>query len=1033
MRAYLRLAVFILTIVATLASSAQKKPVKVACVGNSITYGYAVENREQNCYPTQLQQLLGDGYDVRNFGLSGATLLNRGHNPYTLTQQYADAIAFKPDIVIIHLGINDTDPRNWPNYNDQFIPDYLALIDSFREANPNARILISRLTPLTAYHHRFDTGTRIWRLMEQDAIEKVARTANVELFDFGAPLADRQNLLPDAVHPNAEGHRLMAETAQKALTGNYGGLKMPITFTDGMVLQRYRPLAISGQANAGADIKITIASHTVNSKADNTGRWTATLPPMPASEGLTLTITDGSDTLVYNDVAVGEVWLASGQSNMAFRVDQSISAADDIAKSDDPLLRFFDMKPRYYTDNIVWPDSALDEVDRLLYFEPAKWEAMSPETSGKQSAVAYHFAKALRDSLNVPVGIINNSVGGSGTESWISIEALQEHLPFSLVNWHKNDFIQPWVQSRALKNTGNDPGRRHPYEPSYLFASGIRPLQSYPIAGVIWYQGESNAHNVELHERYFKTLVNDWRDNWHDASLPFYFVQLSSIDRPSWPDFRDSQRRLALEIPNTAFAVSHDYGDSLDVHPRNKYPVGSRLARQALHNTYSMQSVYPSGPLPTKAEIAGNAIIVTMEWADGLATSDGSEPRTFEIADASGVFTPAKAEIINQNQIKVSNMNTLAPKYVRYGWQPFTRANLINAAGLPASTFKIEAADAFEPEEGIDAGVSAEFAGIIDGMLITAGGCNFPGNPMAQGAQKKFYSGIYAINQANAATNGDWEKIGMLPQALAYGVYATTPKGIVLAGGTTASGAQKDAMLLTLDNGLACISPLPSLPGTIDNAYACAIGNKVYVAGGNYNGAPSNTLLCLDLDNTAAGWTTLPSFPGNPRVQPVMAPGKNAKGQYCLYMFGGFAGKSADRDASLDTDGYEYNPATNKWTHIDGPADENGDALSTGGGVAALLPDGEIMVTGGVNKDIFLGALRNQPADYLSHPEEWYRFNSRVLLFNPAKRSWKIACTDPQMARAGAAIAVGADGTAYVMGGELKPRIRTPYTAVIKP
>lgn len=1032
MRATLRFAILFFSIIATLASSAAERPVKVACVGNSITYGYGVEDREQNCYPSRLQRMLGDGYEVRNFGRSGATLLNKGHNPYTKTQEYAGAIDFAADIVIIHLGINDTDPRNWPHYNDEFVTDYLSLIQSMREANPRARILISRLTPLTPRHHRFETGTRDWRLLEQNAIERIAKAAGAELIDFGAPLTDRQQLLPDAIHPNADGQALLAQEAYKAITGNYGGLKMPITFTDGMVLQRYRPLPIHGQADAGDEVRVEIAGNTITAKADNRGRWTATLPPMSATTGLTLRISDGDKTLEYNDVAVGEVWLASGQSNMAFRLDESTTAKEDIAASADSLLRFFDMKPRFYTDNAAWPDSALAEIDDLNYYAPAKWESMSPATAGKQSAVAYHFAKELRENLNVPVGIIANPIGGSGTEAWISVESLQQSLPFSLVNWQKNDYVQPWAQQRALKNTGGDASHRHPYEPSYLFATGIRPLEAYPIAGVIWYQGETNAHNTELHERYFKTLVNDWRANWGSPTLPFYFVQLSGINRPSWPEFRDSQRRLAAEIPNTAFAVSHDHGDSLDVHPRNKRPIGDRLARLALRNVYSMGSVYPSGPLPVEARANGGDVIITMEWADGLATSDGKAPRTFEVAGEDGVFHEATAEIINSNQIKLTNMDIAKPKYARYGWQPFTRANLVNSHSLPASTFKIDVADTFEPESGLDAGVSASFAGIADGLLITAGGCNFPGNPMAQNAQKKFYKGIYAIDPAKAEGCGDWEKIGELPEAVAYGVYADTPKGVALIGGTTATKALKSAMLLTMDGGVAQLSPLPDFPGTIDNAYACAIGNVVYVAGGNFNGTPSNTLFALDLDNLANGWEQLPSFPGNPRVQPVLAAGKNAKGQMRLYMFGGFAGKGEGREASLETDGYEYNPEKKKWTAISGPADENGEALSTGGGIAALLPSGEIFVTGGVNKDVFLGALRNQPADYLSHPEEWYKFNGRALLYDPAKQAWRIAASDPRLARAGAAVAVGADGTAYVMGGELKPRIRTPYTAIIQ-
>ena len=151
-------------------AAAKPVPVRVACVGNSITYGMLVEDRERNCYPAVLGRMLGAGYDVRNFGHSGATLLNKGHNPYTKTKEYAEAIAFRPDIVVIHLGINDTDPRNWPNFRDEFIPDYAALIESFREANPAAKVYICRMTPIPHRHRRFKAGTRDWHHQIQEAI-----------------------------------------------------------------------------------------------------------------------------------------------------------------------------------------------------------------------------------------------------------------------------------------------------------------------------------------------------------------------------------------------------------------------------------------------------------------------------------------------------------------------------------------------------------------------------------------------------------------------------------------------------------------------------------------------------------------------------------------------------------------------------------------------------------------------------------------------------------------------------------------------
>lgn len=1023
-------AAILLAGVAAFALSAAK-PTKVACVGNSITYGFLVENREQNAYPKQLGNMLGKDYEVGNFGLSGSTLLTKGHNPYVKGQQFKDALAFKPDIIVVHLGVNDTDPRNWPHYNSEFITDYIALIDSFRTVNPDVRVILANLTPLTAKHYRFRTGTRDWRIKVRQAIETVAQVTGAELIDFAEPLRDRENLLPEGIHPNAKGAKLLAEAAYSAITGNYGGLKMPKVYGSGMVLQRYKPLVISGTADAGSVITLSIAGTTVKAVANNRGKWTVELPPMSETTGLVMTVTDGKQTLTFNDVAVGEVWLASGQSNMEFHLKNCTTFREDSAIINDPLLRLFDMKPRVLTNNVTWNEADLDSLDNLIYYLPSAWKKSTVKDAAPFSAVAWYFGKMLRDSLNVPVGIINNAIGGSGTEAWIDIETLEMGMPGALVDWYSNDYVQPWAQGRALKNIGGDKSRRHPYEPTYLYSTGIRPLGAYPIAGVIWYQGESNEHNIELHEKYFKMLVNSWRNTWNSPEMPFIFTQLSSISRPSWPEFRDSQRRLAQTVPMTAMAVSLDHGDSLDVHPRNKRPVGLRLARQALNKVYST-GITPSGPLPIKATVvAPGKVLLEMEYGRGMKTSDGAEPRTFEIAEVDGIYYPAKAEFIADNKIMITNMDITNPRYVRYAWQPFTRANVVNDEELPASTFKIEITETPDSEEGIASGVSAAFAGTVSGKVIKAGGCNFPVNPMAPGSVKKFYQAVYELVPQNDGSIVS-KKIGMLPQAIAYGASATTPKGIVAIGGTTNQAALASVLLIALDSeGNAVVSELPSLPVTVDNASAAYLDGKVYVAGGNINGAPSNALWVLDI-NKLDGWKELKSFPGNPRVQPVLAASKDAKGKSKLYMWGGFAGKGENREASLNTDGLMFDPASGKWSALPEPVNTKGEAVSTGGGIAVTLPDGRIVVTGGVNKDVFLEALRNQAPDYLSHPIEWYRFNDLALVFDPKTSKWSIGATDSEMARAGAAAALTPEGEIWLIGGELKPRIRTPKVSKVK-
>ncbi len=667
-----------------------KAKIRVACVGNSITYGTGIEDREHFSYPVQLQEMLGDKYVVGNFGKPGATLLRHGHRPYFEQQEFREAMQFKGDIVVIHLGINDTDPRNWPNYRDEFVTDYLALMDSLRSANRNARFIIARMTPIVHRHPRFISGTKAWHAEIQQAIETVAKVSGAELIDFHAPLYPYPNLLPDAIHPDAEGAGILARTVYGGITGDYGGLQMPEIYTDGMVLQREIPLEIQGKADTGKRVTVTLAGQKAQAVADNRGQWSVTLRPMEAARSLTLTVESGRTKKVYRDVAVGEVWLCSGQSNMAFTLQQAATAAKDIPNASDADLRFYDMKANWQTNDVAWPLSAIDSLNRLQYFAPAAWHASSPESAGQFSAVAYYFGRMLRDSLQVPVGLVCNAVGGAPIEAWIDRNTLETRFPAILNDWLHNDFIQQWVRERAAKNISNAAGKlaRHPYEPCYLYESGMLPLLHYGIKGVVWYQGESNAHNMEAHERLFGLLVDSWRTGMKQTGMPFYFVQLSSLNRPSWPWFRDSQLRLMRRLPDVDMAVSSDVGDSLDVHPTRKLEVGERLARWALCKTYGKE-VVPSGPLFSKAWREGSTAVVEFDYADGLTTSDGKPLRCFEVAETDGLFHPAEAEITG-NKVRLSSKEVRLPHFVRYAWQPFTRANMVNAAGLPASTFRAE-------------------------------------------------------------------------------------------------------------------------------------------------------------------------------------------------------------------------------------------------------------------------------------------------------------------------------------------------------
>ena len=669
----------------------QQKTIKVACVGNSITYGYGIENREQNSYPSVLQRLLGTGYKVENFGHSGATLLSKGHRPYIQQEEYQKALAFAGDIVVIHLGINDTDPRNWPNHRNDFVKDYLTLISSFKKANPKARIVIARMSPLSHRHHRFESGTRDWHAEIQQAIALVAQQTNAQLIDFHEPLYHFPQMLPDAVHPNAQGAAILAQVVFGAITGNYGGLQLPEIYSDNMVLQHGQPLPLHGIANAGTKITVTIGNQQLNTTADSNGKWQVTLAPLAAKETYTLQITAGKEKRIFKNVVAGEVWLCSGQSNMEFEMFQASTGERDIPQAENPNIRLFDMEARWRTDNAnAWELSALDSINVLQYYKPAQWEVCTPKTVRAFSAVAYYFGRTLQKELNMPIGLICNAVGGSPTESWIDRRTLEYDFPRILNNWRENDFIMDWVRQRAGENIAKatDKLQRHPYEPAYLFEAGILPLAQYPIKGVIWYQGESNAHNKEAHSKLFPLLVKSWRTEFGNSQLPFYYVQLSSINRPSWGWFRESQRRLMKVVPHSGMAVSYDYGHPTDVHPKNKQPIGERLAQWALADTYG-RKVLPSGPLFRSATFNGKVATVTFDYARGMHPADGKTLRGFELSNGNGIFYPATAEVVGE-ELKVTSEEVSTPKMVRYGFSPVTDGNLVNEANLPASTFTSE-------------------------------------------------------------------------------------------------------------------------------------------------------------------------------------------------------------------------------------------------------------------------------------------------------------------------------------------------------
>lgn len=670
------------------AAYAQKK--KVGCVGDSVTKGYGIKMTGKS-YPEQLQLKLGAGYEVKNFGHSGATLLSRGHNPYVLTQEFKEALAFAPDILVIALGLNDTDPRNWPNYGVEFVTDYSALIDTFKRVNPKVEVYICKMTPIFSGHKRFLSGTRDWFNQIQELIPEIAHANGVQLIDSYTPLANRMDLFEDFLHPDEIGARILSTTVYHSLVGTKLPLSVDITLGNDMVLQRDKLNKIFGKGTTGETVKLAFKGENYTCKVDQRGNWSLILPRMPAGGPYILSVKMGKEEILLSGIWFGDVYLAAGQSNMAFPLRNALRGKELMEKASDKTpVRLFKYKNLVETHNVAWDSLTLEQVNDGAFFSGA-WQKPSAKSAGEFSAIAYAFAAQVSAEQGVPIGIVEVAVGGSNTESWIPMRTLEMDnlLATYIHSWRVSDFIQDFCRERARVNLALTKNRNqaHPYAPGYNFENGIADWLNTNFKGVLWYQGESNTHNVDLHAYLFETLVAAWREKFQQ-DFPFYVVQLSSIERPSWPSFRDSQRKLARRLSNVHMAVSSDLGDSTDVHPREKIIIGQRLARLAAKYSYG-KDVQVDVPEPMGVSVHGTELVLSFEDCEVLKTKGGDALQDIVLLDAKGKELEINKIRMEGNKLFISfEIGVLSA--IRYGYSPYTRANLESEAAVPVSTFNIK-------------------------------------------------------------------------------------------------------------------------------------------------------------------------------------------------------------------------------------------------------------------------------------------------------------------------------------------------------
>ena len=438
-------------------------------------------------------------------------------------------------------------------------------------------------------------------------------------------------------------------------------INLPSFFSDNMVLQRNADVTIWGWSNPGEEITLNAGwtKEVFKTKGDNHATWKIILKT-PQAGGPYIINIKGYNEVSLTNVMIGEVWLCSGQSNMAWSASAGIdNATEEIAKAKYPDIRFF---------SVPLLAAATPQLN-----VPGNWQECTPETMKYFSAIGYFFAQRLREDLkNVPIGIINSSWGGTPAEIWI---------PDGIIS---NDKVLSQAASK-LK-----PAEWGPIEPGYAYNTMIHPFAGFKIAGFLWYQGESNVGS-EVYNKTLSALIKSWRDEWKE-NLPFYYVQIAPYnygsDYPSGVIIRNAQHKVLSEVPNTAMVVISDISVTDDIHPRNKKPVGIRLAEIALQSNYKLLNKQVNSPLYKSAKATKNTLTITFDNAEGLHFTTKKSTQ-FEVAGTDKVFYTATAKIKN-NTVIISSAKVQQPRYVRYGWSNTAQPDLFNKAELPASSFLSE-------------------------------------------------------------------------------------------------------------------------------------------------------------------------------------------------------------------------------------------------------------------------------------------------------------------------------------------------------
>lgn len=470
-------------------------------------------------------------------------------------------------------------------------------------------------------------------------------------------------------------------------------VSVPNIFSDHMVLQRDQENKVWGRAEPGEKVTVKIQDQSQKATADDAGNWHVMLAALPAGGPHEILIHSDSNEISIQDVLVGEVWICSGQSNMQWSVSNVNDADLVIAAANYPQIRMINF-PNVGSQQPIWTH------------DKANWMPCSPNSVEWFSAVGYFFGRQLHQTLDVPIGLVNNAWGGSAADAWIDRELLAKDSRYekTLAGWKTKESR---FAELSEKTDLSDQERGELKELTKLMKGQHRPANiyngvllshmGYGIKGAIWYQGETNAGRAYQYRDLFPMLIQNWRDKWQQGKFPFYWVQLADFGQekpqPSesgWAELREAQTMTMDRLPNTGEAVIIDVGEGKDIHPRNKLIVGQRLARWALANEYGVDIAYQSPRFESMSVEEGKAILSFKHVHQGWRPFDVQKPIGFAIAGEDKKFVWADAEILEDNRIAVSSDKVSEPVAVRYAWADNPRCNMYDQVGLPLTPFRTD-------------------------------------------------------------------------------------------------------------------------------------------------------------------------------------------------------------------------------------------------------------------------------------------------------------------------------------------------------